>query len=86
MGQKLSQNEIRELNDDDDHLIIYGEVEEGKLMFIKVPKDNNELKKLKSYQQKSKITSEVEKSYKTNFDKFKAFNDEKMPQLFLESN
>ena len=55
-------------------------------MFIKVPKDNNELKKLKSYQFHQKVTSEVERSEKTNFNKFKAFNDQKIPQLNLESN
>ena len=70
MGQKYSQDEISDLKDDDDHLIIYGEFEEGKLMFVKVPKDNNELKKLKSYEFKKKITCEMEKSKKTNFRKF----------------
>ena len=55
-------------------------------MYIKVPKDNKELKKLKSYHHKDKITSELDKSVKTNFNKFKAFKDEKLPQLFIESN
>ena len=55
MGQEQSQNGLRDLDDDDEHFIVYDMQIQGEWKFKRVSKQNPELHNLDSYMSKEKV-------------------------------